>query len=52
MSKQTMSKINATAALTVRLAEAIEAAKEGGLSAAEIVKAIEPITDVLNEDES
>ena len=52
MSKQTASKIEATAALVSALATAIAAAKQAGLDASEISRAIEPITELLSNDES
>ena len=51
MSKQTATKIDATAALSAALAAAINEAKAAGLSAVEIAKAIEPFAEILQADE-
>jgi hypothetical protein len=51
MSKATMSKIEATATLMASVAAAIKAAHEAGLSAADILRAIEPLTETVSEEE-
>jgi hypothetical protein len=51
MSKATLTKIEASAAFTQALAQAIAEAKAAGLSAGDVLKAIEPITDHLANDE-
>lgn len=50
MSKTTMTKIDAVAALTAALAAAIRDAQAAGLSASEVIRAIEPLTETLAED--
>ena len=51
MSKATVNKIEATAALTAAVAAALTAASQAGLSASEIMRAIEPLTETVAEDE-
>ena len=52
MSKTTLNKIEATAALTTALAAAISAARAAGLDATEISRAIETLTEIINADEN
>jgi len=51
MSKTTMTKLDATAALTAALTQAVTAAAKAGLSTDEINRAIEAVTEILSTDE-
>jgi UDP-N-acetylmuramyl pentapeptide synthase len=51
MSKATLNKIEAAAALTSALAAAIAAAKAAGLETDEIVRAFEGMTEIMGTDE-
>ena len=51
MSKQTMTKIEATAALASAIAAAIAEAQKAGLSAGDVQRVLDPITELLGKDE-